>query len=49
MIEDLKAFCIIYLVTLGVILFIGNSKSIQIWNQKTLIWNDIFFTQISMF
>ena len=29
MIEDLKAFCIIYIVTFWVILFRANSKSIQ--------------------
>ena len=39
--EDLNAFCIIYLVTLRVILFSVNSKSIENWKQKLLIWNYI--------
>ena len=49
MMEDLKAFCIIYLVTLWVILFSANSKSIQNWKQNLIIWNDISSTVISMF
>ena len=39
MIDDLKAFCIIYIVTLWVTFFIPNSKSIQNWKQKLIIWN----------
>ena len=45
--KDLKAFCIIYIVTLKVILFIANSKSIQNWKQKLIIWNDISSPEIS--
>ena len=40
MIEDLKTFCIIYIVTPRVILFSANSKSIHNWKQKLIIWND---------
>ena len=47
--EDPKAFCIIYLVTLWVILFSSNSKSIQNWKQNLIIWNDFSSTVISIF
>ena len=40
MIEDLKAFCIMYIVTPWVILFNANSKSIQNLKQKLIICND---------
>ena len=46
MIEDLKAFCIIYVVTIPVIFFNGSSKSIQNWKQKLIIWNDISSAKI---
>ena len=39
MIEDLRAFCIIYIVTLWVILFNINSKSIQNWRQNS--WSEM--------
>ena len=41
MIEDLKAFSIIYIVTIWVIKFRANNKSIQNWKQKLIIWKDI--------
>ena len=47
MIEDLKAFCIIYIVTISVKFFNGSSKSIQNWKQKLIIWNDISSAKIS--
>ena len=47
MIEDLNAFCIIYVNTLWVILFSANSKSIQNWKQKLIIWNDVSSAEIS--
>ena len=49
MIEDLKAFCIIYLVILWVMLFSANSKSIQNGKRKLIIWNDISSTENSKF
>ena len=47
MIEDLKAFCTIYIVTFWVILFSANRKIIQNWKQKLIIWNVIFSAEIS--
>ena len=46
MIEDLRAFCIIYIVALWVILFSANSKIIQNLKQKLIIWNYISSTKI---
>ena len=47
MIEDLKAFCIVYIVTPLVKHFSANSKSIQNWKQKLIIWNDISSRKLS--
>ena len=47
MIEDLKAYCITYIVTLWVILFRANSKKIQNWKQKLIIRNEISSAEIS--
>ena len=47
MIVDLKAFCINYIPTPFVMLFSANSKSIQNWKQKLIIWNDISSPEIS--
>ena len=47
MIEDLKAFCIIYIVLFWVILVSVNSKSIQHWKQELITWNEISSTDIS--
>ena len=49
MIEDLKAFSIIYIVTVWVIKFRANNKSIQNWKQKLIIWKDISSAEISKF
>ena len=49
MIEDLKAYCIIYIVTLWVILFRFNSKSIRKWKQKLIIWNNISLLKFQSF
>ena len=40
-VEELKVFCIIYIVTIWVINFSGNSKIIHNWKQKLIIWNEI--------
>ena len=47
MIQNLKAFCIIYIFTPWVILFNASSKSIQNWKQKLIIWNDINSAEVS--
>ena len=47
MTENLKAFCIIYIVTTWVILSSVNSKSTQNWKQKRIIWNYISSPEIS--
>ena len=49
MIENLKVFCIGYIVTLWVIIFSVNSKSIQKWKQKLIAWNNISSAEISKF
>ena len=48
-IQDPKVFCIICIVTFWVILFSANSKSIQNWKQKLIIWNDVSYAEISKF
>ena len=47
MTENLKAFCILYIVTTWLIPFIVNSKSTQNWKQKRIIWNYISSPEIS--
>ena len=41
MVEELKVFCIIYIVTVRVIHFSGNSKIIHNWKQKLIIWTEM--------
>ena len=49
MIKDLKAFCIIHIVILWLILLSANSKNIQNWKQKLIISNNISSIEISKF
>ena len=49
MIEDLKTFCIIYIVALWVIYFSTIGKSIQNWNQTLKIWDGISSVEILNF